>query len=277
MKSVYPEAAMKSIISAAAAVLVFFSGQVSAQWAKHADSSIPRTSDGKPNLSAPAPKARDGKTDLSGAWMPDPDPNGKPGGIENAVLPRYFINIAADLKPEDVPFQPWAAALFKQRLQNQGTDSPTAHCKPTGLPILNSVPVPFKIVQTPGLIIMLYEENSVFRQIFMDGRQPVQDPEPRFMGYSVGKWDGETLVVDTRGFNDRTWLDAMGHPHTEALHLTERFRRRDAGHLEIETTVDDPKAYTKPITFTVKTTLVPDEDLLEYFCADNEKDVPHFK
>jgi hypothetical protein len=125
--------------------------------------------------------------------------------------------------------------------------------------------------------LILYEENTVFRQIFLDGRRPVKDPEPRFMGYSTGKWEGDTLVVDTVGFNDRTWLDAMGHPHSDALRLVERFRRRDTGHLEIEVTIHDPKSYTKPITYTIKTTLVPDEDLLEYFCSENEKDVVNFK
>jgi hypothetical protein len=117
----------------------------------------------------------------------------------------------------------------------------------------------------------------VFRQIFLDGRKPVKDPEPRFMGYSSGKWEGDTLVVETVGFNDQTWLDVMGHPHSDALRVIERFRRRDTGHLEIEIMIDDPKMYTKPITYTPKATLVPDEDLLEYFCADNEKDVEHFK
>ena len=176
-----------------------------------------------------------------------------------------------------MPFQPGAEALFKQRLQSQGKDDPIAHCQPTGVPALGTIPLPYKIIQMPRLIVILYEENSVFRQVFLDGRLPVQDPEPRWMGYSSGKWDGDTLVVDTVGFNDRSWLDRMGHPHSDALHVIERFRRRDVGHLDIEVTIDDPKAYTKPITYTQKATLVPDEDLLEYFCSENEKDVQHFK
>ena len=145
------------------------------------------------------------------------------------------------------------------------------------MPILNTVPVPLKLVQTPGLIVILYEENNVFRQIFLDGRKTVEDPVPRFMGYSTGKWDGEVLVVDTIGFNDQLRLDALGHPMTERLHLTERFRRPDAGHLEIETTIDDPGAYTKPFTYTVKSSLMPEDDLLEYFCAENEKDAQHYQ
>src|SRR5438132_9468837 len=264
-------------IAATVAALLLFASTASAQWAKNPAGSIPRTGEGKPNLSARAPKARDGKIDLSGVWLSDVDPKGTPQGVENQVFPQYFINIAADLKQDAVPFQPSAQALFMQRLQNNGKDAPTAHCKPSGVPMLNSVPLPYKIIQTPRLIAILYEENTVFRQIFLDGRQPVKDPEPRWMGYSTGKWEGETLVVDTVGFNDQSWLDAMGHPHSENMHLIERFRRRDTGHLEVEVTIDDPKAYTKPITYTQKATILPGEDLLEYFCTENEKDVPLYK
>jgi len=263
---------MNSIAAAVGAFLIFGSTAF-AQWTSSPANSIPRTRDGKPNLSAPAPKTSDGKLDLSGVWVPEVDPNGKPQGVENQVFPRYFVNIAADLKPDAVPFQPSAQALFMQRLQNNGKDAPAAHCKPSGVPLLNSVPLPYKIIQAPQLIVILYEENTVFRQIFLDGRQPVKDPEPRWMGYSTGKWVGDTLVVDTAGFNDQSWLDGMGHPHTESMHVTERFRRRDAGHLDVEVTIDDPKAYTKPITYTQKATILPDEDLLEYFCTENEKDV----
>jgi hypothetical protein len=249
----------------------------SAQWLKHPDPLLPRTRDGKANLSAATPKGRDSKPDLSGVWLPDPDPTGKPEGVENAINPRYFVNIAADLKPEEVPFQPWAQTLFNQRLESQGKDDPISRCQPTGVPAIGRIPLPYKIVQTPRLILILYEEDTVFRQIFLDGRRLPADPEPRWMGYSTGKWDGATLVVDTVGFNDRSWLDRMGHPHSDALHVIERFRRRDAGHLDVEVTIDDPKAYTKPITYTQKQTLVPDEDLLEYFCSENEKDVERFR
>jgi hypothetical protein len=258
-------------------VLCVMATPVTAQWAKQPTPGIPRTTDGKASLTAPRPRTADGKTDLSGVWLPDRDPNGKPEGIENDVLPRYFVNITADLKPEEVTLEPSAAAVFKQRLQSQGKDDPTAHCQPTGVPAIGRVPLPYKIVQTPRLIVILYEENTVFRQIFLDGRKLPEDAEPRFMGYSIGKWDGDTLVVDTAGFNDRGWLDRMGHPHSEGLHVIERFRRRDAGHLDVEVTINDPKTYSKPITYTQRQTLVPDEDLLEYFCAENEKDVAHFK
>jgi len=268
---------MRSTIQAVVVVVIMFAGQASAQWAKHADKSIPRTPEGKPNLSAPAPKGSDGKVDLSGVWLPDADPDGSPQGVEHMVFPKHFVSITADMKPPDVPIQPWARDLLNQRLQNNGKDDPAAHCKPTGTPAVVSVPVPHKIVQTPQLILILYEEGTVFRQIFLDDRQTVQDPEPRWMGYSKGRWEGDTLVVDTTGFNDQSWLDRAGHPHTEALHVIERYRRRDFGHIDIEVTIDDPKAYTKPITYTQKTTLVPEEDLLEYFCSENEKDVQLFK
>jgi len=275
------EVAMNSIAGTVAITVLMFAAQASAQWAKVTDNSVPLTRDGKPNLSAPAPKTADGKPDLSGVWMPEPDPKGivAPGveSISGFIPPRYFADITADLKPEDVPFQPWAEALFKQHLQSQGKDDPAARCQPTGVPGVGSSPLPYKIIQTARLIGILYEENTVYRQIFLDDRHPVQDPEPRWMGYSTGKWDGDTLVVNTVGFNDRSWLDRFGHPHSDALHVIERFRRRDVGRLEIEVTIDDPKAYTKPITYTQKARIVPDADLLEYFCTENEQDVQHFK
>jgi hypothetical protein len=243
------------------AVLIFAS-TASAQWTKDP---------GTPDLLAPAPKAGDGKIDLSGVWLPDVDPlpPGAPINVENQGFSRYFINIAADQK-QDSLLHPGADALFRQRLPK---DAPAAQCKPTGVPMLTSAPLPYKIIQTPRLIVILYEENTVFRQIFLDGRQPVKDAEPRWMGYSSGKWEGDTLVVDTVGFNAQSWLDAMGHPHSESMHLIERFLRKDTGHLEVEVTIDDPKTYTRPITYTQKATLVPGEDLLEYFCTENEKDV----
>jgi len=267
---------MKSVL-VSVAVLFVLTSPLSAQWTKDTSRKIPMTRDGKPNLSAPVPKAPDGKPDLSGVWFHDIDPNGKPAGVEQMVFSQYFVNVAADMKMEDVPFQPWAKELFFERLKSDGRESPATHCKPSSITVLNSVPIPHKIVQTPQLVLILYEENTVFRQIFLDGRQPAKDAEPRYMGYSTGKWVGDTLVVETVGFNDKGWLDAMGHPHSDALRLTERIRRRDFGHLDIETTINDPKAYTKPITYTQKTTLMAEDDLLEYFCSDNEKDVQHFK
>jgi hypothetical protein len=267
---------MKSIGAAIASILIV-AGPVSAQWSKHRDPLLPRTQDGKPNLSAQAPRTADGKPDLSGVWLIDPDPNGKPQGVENDIFPKYFVNIAEDLKPEGNLLHPWADALFKERLASYGKLDPGARCQPTGVPGISTVPLPFKIVQTPRLVVVLYEENTEFRQLFLDGRKIAPDREPRFMGYSSGQWVGDTLVVDTVGLNERTWLDRMGHPHSEALHLIERFRRLDAGHLEIEVTIDDPKTYTMPITYTLKHTLLADDELYEYFCSENEVDVARFR
>jgi hypothetical protein len=265
-------------VAAVLFVTVGFAPAAFAQWPQVPDRSIPRTPSGEPDLTAPAPRAPDGRPDLSGVWLPDAEPVGDVLTVEGDLpFPRHFINIAADMKPEEVPLQPWAAELFAQRSQSDGTESPSAHCKPTGVPMLSSVPLPYKVVQTPSLVMVLYEENLDFRQIFLDGRKPVDDALPRWMGYSTGRWDGDELVVETVGFHDRHWLDGLGHPNTDQLHLIERWRRRDAGHLEIETTVDDPGAYTKPITYTITATIMPDDDLLEYFCTENEKDIQHYQ
>jgi hypothetical protein len=272
---------MKSIV--AAAVIFAFAVPAFAQWAKVSDLSLPRTPDGKPNLSASTPKAPDGKPDLSGIWTPELDPNALPPGattvesITGFVPPRYFVDITSGMKPEDVAMTPWATDLLQKRQASAGKDDPAAHCKPPGVPAISAAPLPYKIVQTPKLVLILYEGETVYRQIFLDVRRPVEDPQPRFMGYSTGKWEGDTLVVDTVGLTDKGALDARGHPHSDGLHLTERFRRLDVGNLEIAITIDDPKAYAKPLKYTLKASLVPDEDLLEYFCTQNEKDVQHFQ
>ncbi len=249
------------------------------QWAQFPDKSVPRTPTGEPDLTAPAPRTADGQPDLTGVWLPDADPI--PEGLESVEgdlpLPRHMINITAGLQPEEVEFTPWAAELFNQRLENGGKDFPPGFCKPSGVPFLTALVLPYKIVQTPDLVVILYEENTVFRQIFLDGREPVEDPLLRWMGYSTGEWDGDELVVDTTGLTEESWLDAMGHPHSDSLRVIERFRRRDAGHLEIETTIDDPVAYAQPITYTVTATASPDDDLLEYFCAENEKSSVHYQ
>jgi hypothetical protein len=212
-------------------------------------------------------------SDLSGVWMPDAEP--LPAGIRTVEgdqpFPRHMLNIAAGMRPEDVPLLPWAAETFSQRLRQGGRISPMALCKPTGVPWINSMPLPYKIVQTPTLIMILYEADTVFRQIFLDGRRPVEDAAPRWMGYSTGRWEGDELVVDTVGLTDQSWLDGMGHPHSDRLHVMERFHRRDATHLDIEVTLDDPEAFTRPFTYTITTTAAPGDDLLEYFCNENEK------
>jgi hypothetical protein len=269
---------------AGVAVLLLLSSNASAQWAKYPDASIPRTRDGKADLTAKAPKARDGKPDLSGVWQPDPDPAGLPKGVpvvesihENFAIPRFFIDVTADTKPSEGLLQPAAAATFLQNLQSGGKNDPSSYCKPTGVPAVSNLPIPFKIIQTEKIVVILYEEGSVFRQVFLDTRKTVQDPQPRWMGYSTGKWEGDTLVVDSVGFTDKSWLDRLGHTHSEAMRITERYRRGDLGHLQIEVTIDDPKTFTKPVKYTQKATLVPDEDLLEYFCTENEKDTQHYR
>lgn len=257
-------------LTAAAAALTVLAVPTFAQWEKVKGPVIPRGADGKPNLSAPAPRLPDGKADLSGIWwMPGV------GGAETGVPPKYLNNIAADLKPEEVPMQPWAAELFKQRRAAESKDFPYTRCLLPGVPLISSFPAPWKLLQTPDLVAILYENSSTYRQIFMDGRVLSKDANPNYMGYSTGRWDGDTLVVETAGFNDKTWLDFMGHPHTEDLRVTERFRRRDIGHMEIQITIDDPKAYTKPWRVKINPILLQEGDLFESVCNENEKDMPH--
>jgi hypothetical protein len=243
-----------------AVVVILLSTDSAAQWLNYPTPGIPRTADGKPNLGAPAPRTSDGKPDLSGIWR-------GPGGGS------YDRNVARDLKPGDV--QPWAEALYQQRVRDMGKDAPRANCLPDPFPYYHMVDLA-RFVQTPGLIVILYQgtTNSVHRTIFTDGRKLPADANPTWMGYSVGRWEGDTLVVDTAGFNDRGWLDIEGHPHTEALRITERFRRRDFGHMELEMTIDDPKTFTRPFSMKIAKTLVPDTDLLESVC-ENDTSVPH--
>ena len=218
----------------------------------------------KPDLTAPTPKTLDGKPDLSGVWMADGQ--------------TYFFDLAAGLKADDVVLQPWAKALQKQREDNVHGDDPLGRCLPHGVPRINTNGLfPFKIIQTPGLVVILYEQLNLFRQVFMDGRKPAKDLNPTWLGYSTGRWEGDTLVVDTVGFNDRTWLDTeKGHPASDQLHVTERFHRVNFGELQIVATIDDPKAYAKPWTTTPqKAHLQPATDILEFICNENEKDIPH--
>ena len=238
---------------------VLLGAPLHAQWLDQPTKGIPRTADGKPNLSAPAPRMPDGTPDLTGLWRL---------GLELG----HVANITANLPPGDI--EPWAAALSRQRLEDFGKDDPEiTGCMPGG-PRHITRPGLAKIIHTPAVIVILYEDLS-YRQIFMDGRQLPRDPNPSWMGYSVGRWDGDTLVVETAGFNDRTWLDMSGHPHSESLRMTERYRRRDFGRMDFEVTLDDPKVYAKPWTLGASGRLAPDTDLLEYVCLENEKDRVH--
>jgi hypothetical protein len=272
---------------AAITVAVVTAPLLAAQWPRHPTPGMPRTPDGKPNLDAPAPRTPDGKPDLSGIWeyarprqrvfvgvggaggTPLPD-----GTVPNILL--QFWDISFGMK-EPLPFQPWAAELRKQRMANNQADNPDAHCLPIGFMQLHTHPQPRKIVQTPGLIVIMWEANYGLRQVFLDGRSlPTSDPQPWWYGYSIGKWEGDTLVVQTNGLRDDGWLDVVGSPFTDAARVTERFRRVNYGNLEIDVTVDDPKAYTKPWSVNVKQRLMVDSELMEFICNENEKSSAHF-
>ena len=238
------------------------------QWLHYPTPGTPRTADGKPNLTARAPKTQDGKPDLSGIWhIVNPK---KARARQEEVGPNLI-----DFMPDgvEIPFLPEGAALYKQRSEKLGADRPSEHCLPHGIPDAMSVGN-FKLVQNPSLTLILYEEFNHYRQIFTDGRPFPKELAPAWFGSSIGKWDGDALVVETRGFNDQSWLDDYGHPHTEALHTIERFQRRDFGHLDIQITIDDPKVYAKPWSFTFNFALLADTDLIESIC-DNEKDAQH--
>jgi hypothetical protein len=246
----------------------------SAQWLNYPTAKIPRTRDGKPNLSAPAPRTRDGKPDLSGIWMPELDPKLK--GTNGEALNKLFIDVSRGLPPGALSMEPWAEALYQKRSQSFEVDDPLTTCKPVGVPRVDMLPATMKIVQNRDLIIVLHEAETTFRQIHTDGRKLPEDPQPSFMGYSTGAWANGVLVVQTIGFHDEGWLDAAGHPHSDALRVTERFLRRDFGHLEIQITIDDAKAYKKPFTVMQNLNLLADTEMLEYFCSENERDVRHF-
>jgi hypothetical protein len=222
-----------------------------AQWLNVPTPGMPRTADGKPNLMAPAPRTADGKADLSGIWAID--------GL------GFATNIT------DTPMLPWAEKVFKTRSERYGRDDPGVRCLPDGPRASLSGLDPFRLIQTPTMTVILHEPGTM-RQIFTDGRALPKDPQPTWMGYSIGRWEGDTFVVETAGFNDKTWLDFSGRPHTEALRVTERFRRTDFGHMQLSITYDDPKTYAKPFTIDVPVNFLPDTDLIESVCLENEKD-----
>jgi hypothetical protein len=263
----------------------------SAQWPAHTPPGTPKSADGKPNLAAPAPRTADGKVDLSGVWettspraagppqrQAAPPPQTAAAGT-GAAIPsgNVFGNIGAQVDG-GAPYQPWAAELVKKRMADNSKDNPDAHCLPMGVMQMTSHPYPKKIIQTPTEVILIYEgSGTTVREVFLDGRPlPAADKiEPWWNGYSVGHWDGnDTLVVETTGFMDDGWLDVRGSPLTSAGKLTERFRRPTFGSLEIEVTIDDSKAYTRPFTAKVMNRLLPDTQLIEFVCLD--KDAQHY-
>jgi hypothetical protein len=257
----------------ALAVLGFVS-PLAGQWISYPTADVPRTPDGKPDLEAACPRTADGKPDLSGLWVMQTRREGNPNFPGCDAVSDEFVNIAASLKG-GLPYQPWAADLVKARRTEQRVNDPMSRCIPIGPVRLHTWNGPRKLVQSHGLLIIMNEQDTSYRQIFTDGRPLPADPNPSWNGYSSGKWEGDTLVVQTAGFRDDMWLDAAGNPMTDRAKLTEKFRRKDFGHLEIELTVDDPKAYTKPFTVTLHQVIKLDTDLLDFVCADNERDISH--
>lgn len=254
-------------------VLCGLTAAAAAQWLKHPTAGIPRTADGTPDLSAPAPRTADGTPDLSGMWITgNPAPCGGPFlecGIE-LPFSREIFSFGVSL-PGGLPYQPWAAALVKARVANESRDDPHVRCLPDTFLRSYGLPHISKFVQTPALLVVLNEVNASYRQIFTDGRPLPDDPTPAWNGYSSGRWDGDTLVVESIGFRDDLWLDMSGSPLTEEAKVRERIRRPTFGYLEVEVTVDDPKAYTKAWTVQLKQQFIADTEMIDEICLENEK------
>jgi len=265
--------------------LALLSEQGFSQWPAYPTTGVPKTPDGKPDLSGPTPRTADGKPDLSAVWQyvrgPQPAANAANSRQVNAsditplaVRLSQFWNLGAAF-PDGLPFTPWGAELHRQRVESNSRDNPDAHCLPLGIMQLHTHGQPRKMIQSPGVIVILYEANAGVRQIFTDGRPLPKDPEPWWFGYSTGRWDGDTLVVETSGFRDLGWLDVEGSPLTTQGKIIEKYRRPDYGHLEIEVTIDDPKAYTRPWTVTVHQRVMLNTDLIEFICNENNRDETH--
>jgi hypothetical protein len=280
---------MRRILSVLSVFVVLVSASTEAQWLNYKTPGVPRTPDGKAKLDAPAPRALDGHPDLSGVWIHEPTSVAEMKrlfgplieeaikvdvpGMQIGTQHKYGLNILLDSKPEDSPMRPDTAAAFQRRLSNPPQeDLCDAGGLPSGIPIAGLLSEPIKIVQARQVMMVLYELGGDFRQIYMDGRKlPGEINLPAYYGYSVGRWERDTFVVETTGFNDKTVLDALGHVHSDQLRLVERFRRRDFGHLDVEMTFDDPKLYTRPFTIRVPHNLLADDDIFEMF-HENEKD-----
>jgi hypothetical protein len=255
---------------------------IEAQSLNTRDPRTPRLSDGRANLSAPVPRLN-GKPDLSGVWQAERTPVSEFVRVLGPGLPtiqpdlnditKHVLNVLWDVPADEQPLRPEAAAIMQQR-QKSGRDFPTAYCQPSSLPAAMLV-LDFKMIQAAGEIVVLPGNGDPARQIYIDGRSLPKDPEPSWMGSSVGHWQGDTLVVDTTGFKDSAWLDGFGHPRSQGMRITERYRRRDFGHTDMEMTFDDPTYYTRPFGFKTTLTLLPDTDVLEYVCNENRRDIAH--
>jgi len=244
------------------AIMCFRPSTADAQWDPYPWKNMPRTSDGKVDMNAAPRKTADGKVDLSGFWMP----------ADNV---RHLLNLAVDMKPEEIPLQPWARALYQERIENNGKDHPGVRCLPSGIPEKLNIPDGLKVVQTPDVMIFLHESRTIYRQVFTDGRPLPKEAQPTWMGYSIGHWEGDTFVVETIGQNGKTWLDMRGLPGTEQLRVIERYTRPRIGTINIDVTIDDPMAYTKPWSVKLTWRLVADTDLIESICEENNKDPQH--
>jgi hypothetical protein len=255
----------------ALSLLLALPGATLAQWGPHTSGRVPLTATGEPDYEAPAPQTADGKPDLSGVWQGD-NARAEPKLRFSAGPPvAGFLNVGQNIEG-GLPLTPAGAALLKARRDANGKDNPEAACLPMGIMQFHTQGAPRKLIQTPDLLVILYEASMGIRQIFTDGRKlPTDDPQPWWYGYSVGHWDGDTLVVETAGFRDDGWLDVFGAPLTDAAHVTERFRRPSYGRLEVDVTIDDPKAYTKPWTVRVNQRIMPDQELLEFVCLENQR------
>jgi hypothetical protein len=277
-----------SVILAAIVPFTLLPATVLAQWPDYKTSGVPRTPEGKPILDGPTPKAADGHPDLSGMWTLPRGPGPGAGQAKGGPPPAppaadpskppmaTFKNIGSGFK-DGLPLKPQFAEMLKARKAENSKDNPDAHCLPLGLMQLHMHPQPRKIIQTPGLVLILYEAQGGIRQIFTDGRTlpPASDVQPWWYGYSIGKWDGDTLVVETTGFRDDVWLDIDGSPLTGTGKMTERMRRPNYGTLETEVTIEDPTVYTKPFTVRVNHRIMPDTDLIEFICSENDHAGPH--
>ncbi len=256
----------------------------SAQWLNYIPPGTPLLKDGTPNLSAPVPRGANGKPDLSGTWNRDlgttlatarSTPELVNTGAPGIGGPSYSANIFRDLKPGENLELPAAAKIRQARTADGKRLDPTVFCLPMGIPMNMMFHEVVKFVQGPTIMMILFEVDGTYRQVYLDGRKLPVDPSPAWMGYSTGHWEGDTLVVETAGFNDKSWLDMLGHSHSEDLHVTERFTRRDFGHMNIEVTLNDPKMYSKPFTLKLPMVLLPDTDILEAYCNENERDRAH--
>ncbi len=257
--------------------IVLFSVSMHAQWPSGPAAGVAKKAANLPAERAPVPRTAAGVPDLSGVWEPEKNRPCPPEGCRDLKTGEQFFDIGWGVKG-GLPYQPWAAELVKKRMSESGRNDPNARCLPTGIVRAHTFPLLRKIVQVPGLVVILNERNSMYRQILTDGRPPVpRDAElPSPMGFSTGRWEKDTLVVETTGFTDDLWLDQRGSPLTSSGRIIERFRRPTFGKLEIEITVDDPKAYTAQWTTRLNHFLVPDSELIDYVCLENEKDVQNF-